>query len=91
MEEGLFDPNTGLAVVRNLADYHVPCCADTPEIDIDILDIPDPNISELGARGCGEMGTNGVPAAICNAIFDAVGVRPRSLPVTPDKIMEALG
>ena len=90
MEEGLFDPNTGLAVVRNLADYHVPCCADTPDIDIDILDIPDPNISELGARGCGEMGTNGVSAAICNAIFDAVGVRPRSLPVTPDKILEAL-
>ena len=91
MEEGLFDPNTGLPVIRNLADYHVPCCADTPEIDSEILDIPDPNISELGARGCGEMGTNGVSAAICNAIFDAIGVRLRSLPATPDKILEALG
>jgi xanthine dehydrogenase YagR molybdenum-binding subunit len=89
-EEGAFDPNTGLPVVRNLADYHIPSCADTPEIEVEMLGIPDPNISELGARGCGEMGTNGVPAAICNAVFDAVGARVRSLPLTPDKVLEAL-
>ena len=88
MEETLFDPNTGMPVVRNLADYHFASCADTPDITIEVLDIPDPNISLLGARGVGEMGGNGIPAAITSAIFNATGKRLRSLPVTPDKVLE---
>ena len=74
--------------MRNLADYHVPACADAPEITIEVLNIPDPNIGELGAHGVGEMGTNGVPPAIGNAIFNATGHRLRSLPYTPDKLIE---
>ena len=88
-EETVFDPNNGLPVVRNLADYHVPSAADTPHISIDVLGIPDENIGELGARGVGEMGTNGVAAAIGNAIFHATGKRLRALPYTPDKLIEA--
>ena len=88
-EETLFDPVNGLPVVRNLADYHVPACADAPEITIEVLNIPDPHIGELGAHGVGEMGTNGVPPAIGNAIYNATGVRLRSLPFTPDKLIEA--
>ena len=88
-EETLFDPVNGLPVVRNFADYHVPACADAPEITIEVLNIPDPHIGELGAHGVGEMGTNGVPPAIGNAIHDAIGVRLRSLPYTPDKLIEA--
>ena len=88
-EESLFDPVNGLPVVRNLADYHVPACADAPEITIEVLGIPDPHIGELGAHGVGEMGTNGVPPAIGNAIYNATGVRLRSLPYTPDKLIEA--
>ncbi len=88
-EETIFDPVSGLPVVRNLADYHIPCCADTPEIEIEVLNIPDPHIGELGAHGVGEMGTNGVPPAIGNAIFNATGRRLRSLPYTPDKLIEA--
>ena len=88
-EETRFDPVNGLPVVRNLADYHVPTCADAPEITIEVLNIPDPHIGQLGAHGVGEMGTNGVPPAIGNAIFNATGVRLRSLPYTPDKLMEA--
>ncbi|GJG86759.1 carbon-monoxide dehydrogenase large subunit [Gemmatimonadetes bacterium T265] len=88
-EESLFDPVTGLPVVRNLADYHVASCADTPEIDIEMLGIPDPHIGELGAHGVGEMGTSGVPAAIANAVYNATGRRVRSLPITPDKVLQA--
>ncbi len=88
-EETLFDPVNGLPVVRNLADYHVPACADVPEITIEVLNIPDPHLGELGSHGVGEMGTNGVPPAIGNAIFNATGVRLRSLPYTPDKLIEA--
>ncbi len=89
-EEGLFDPHNGRAVVRNLADYHVPACADVPEITVETLDIPDPHMGDLGARGFGEMGTNNMPAAIGNALFNACGKRLRSLPFTPDRVMEAL-
>ncbi len=89
-EEGYFDPNNGRAVVRNLADYHIPACADVPEITVETLDIPDPQMGALGARGFGEMGTNNMPAAIGNALFNATGKRLRSLPLTPDRVVEAL-
>ncbi|UAJ10561.1 xanthine dehydrogenase family protein molybdopterin-binding subunit [Glacieibacterium megasporae] len=89
-EEGFFDPNNGRAVIRNLADYHIPTCADVPEITVETLDIPDPHMGALGARGLGELGTNNVPAAIGNALFNATGKRLRSLPLTPDRVMEAL-
>ena len=88
-EETIFDPVNGLPVTRNLADYHVPSCADTPEITIEVLNIPDPHIGALGAHGVGEMGTNGVPPAIGNAIYNATGQRLRALPYTPDKLIEA--
>ncbi len=86
-EETLFDTHNGRAIVRNLADYHVPSCADTPEITIECLGIPDPHISELGAHGVGECGVNGVPAAISNAVFNATGKRVRQLPITLDRLL----
>ena len=89
-EEGYFDPNNGRAVVRNLADYHIPSHADVPDITAETLDIPDPQMGQLGARGLGEIGTNNVPAAIGNAVFNATGKRLRSLPLTPDRVLEAL-
>ncbi len=88
-EEGYFDPRNGRAVIRNLADYHIPSCADTPDITVETLDIPDPEMGDLGARGLGELGTNNVPAAIGNALFNATGRRLRSLPLTPDRVLEA--
>ncbi len=89
MEETSYDPRTGHPVVRNLADYHVPSLADTPEMSIEFLDNPDPHIGELGARGIGEIGCVGTPAAITNAVFHATGQRLRELPLTPDKLLRA--
>lgn len=88
-EESLYDPRSGLPVVRNLADYHVPSCADTPQVVVETLNVPDPTIGELGAHGVGETGCNGVPAAITNAIFNAIGKRLRRLPITPDQVLTA--
>lgn len=90
IEEGYFHPTNGRPVLRNLADYHVLSCADVPDITIDVLDIPDPAMGALGARGLGEIGTNNMPAAIGNAVFNATGRRIRSLPLTPDRVLEAL-
>ena len=90
MEATHYDARNGRAVVRNLADYHVPSMADTPDIIAEALNIPDPHISTLGARGIGEIGCVGTPAAITNAVFHATGQRLRSLPLTPDKLLKAL-
>ena len=86
-EQTLFDTRNGRAIIRNLADYHVPSCADAPKITIECLGIPDPHISELGAHGVGECGVNGVPAAISNAVFNATGKRIRQLPLSLDRVV----
>ena len=44
----------------------------------------------FGARGVGELGANTIAPAIANAIYDAVGVRIKELPITPEKILKAL-
>ena len=44
----------------------------------------------IGARGIGELGATGMDAAIAAAVYDAVGVRVRELPITPDKILTRL-
>ena len=82
------DQATGRVVNRNLAEYHVAVHADAPpEFDIDFIDKPDPHMPDLGARGIGEIGVTGAPAAVANAIFHAAGKRVRDLPITPDKLM----
>jgi xanthine dehydrogenase YagR molybdenum-binding subunit len=69
-----------------------PRCAgiswkDTPEFEIDFINEPDPHMPDLGARGIGEIGIVGVPAAVANAIFHATGKRMRDLPITLDKLI----
>ncbi len=86
-EETPYDPNSGRPVARNLADYHVAANADVPDIVVEFLNIPDPHINRLGARGIGEIGITGVAAAIANGIFNATGKRLRDLPMTPDKLV----
>ncbi|GCB05335.1 xanthine dehydrogenase family protein molybdopterin-binding subunit [Ralstonia sp. SET104] len=86
-EESLFDPRYGRIVNNNLAEYHVPVNADVPDIDILVLDEVDPHINPLGAKGIGEIGITGVPAAIANAVYHATGRRVRELPITLDKLI----
>src|SRR5437762_1537209 len=87
MEATVPDQKFGRIVNANLAEYHVPVCADTPEFDIDFINEPDPHMPGLGARGIGEIGITGAPAAVANAIFHATGKRVRDLPITPDKLI----
>lgn len=85
-EETLVDPRTGRTMNPGLAEYHVPVQADTPRIDVDYLDEPDPT-SPLGMLGVGEVGITGVAAAVANAVHHATGVRIRDLPVTLDRLL----
>jgi xanthine dehydrogenase YagR molybdenum-binding subunit len=87
MEETSYDPATGLPVIRNLADYHVPTNADVPEIDVSFVGEPDFKFNPIGARGMGEIGITGIAAAIANAVYHASGKRVRDLPITPDKLI----
>jgi xanthine dehydrogenase YagR molybdenum-binding subunit len=87
MEGTVPDETTGRIVNANLADYHVAVHADTPEFDIDFIGEPDPHMPDLGARGIGEIGIVGAPAAVANAVFNATGKRVRDLPITPDKLI----
>jgi xanthine dehydrogenase YagR molybdenum-binding subunit len=87
MEGTVPDEKTGRIVNANLAEYHVAVHADTPELDVNFINEPDPHMSDLGARGIGEIGIVGAPAAAANAIFNATGKRVRDLPITPDKLI----
>src|SRR5437762_8535027 len=87
MEGTVPDEKVGRIVNPNLAEYHVAVHADTPEFDIDFINELDPHMPDLGARGIGEIGIVGAPAAVANAIFHATGKRVRDLPITPDKLI----
>jgi carbon-monoxide dehydrogenase large subunit len=77
----------------SLADYLVPMAAEMPDIWVGHVETPTRE-SELGAKGAGEAGTAGAPAAIQNAINDALrpfGARVLAQPFTPARILAALG
>ncbi|MGW8379475.1 xanthine dehydrogenase family protein molybdopterin-binding subunit [Streptomyces sp. ODS28] len=88
-EESVLDHRTGHVMTHDLASYHVPTLADAGDIEAHWLDDEDPHAGPLGAKGIGEIGIVGSPAAIVNAVHDATGVRVRQLPVTPDKLLDA--
>jgi xanthine dehydrogenase YagR molybdenum-binding subunit len=48
---------------------------------------PDERVNEMGIKGAGEIGATGVNAAIANAVFNATGVRVRSLPIRLDELL----
>ncbi|HSU39266.1 MAG TPA: hypothetical protein VLJ38_06855, partial [Polyangiaceae bacterium] len=66
---------------------HVPVNADVPELDVIMVDELDPHVNEIGAKGIGEIGITGMPAAIANAVYHATGKRVRELPITLDKLL----
>jgi CO/xanthine dehydrogenase Mo-binding subunit len=63
--------------------------ADVPEIESTVLEYPSTD-GPYGVKGVGEMTANSPLPAIVNAIYDAVGVRITTLPVTPEKVLRAL-
>lgn len=87
-EEMLFRED-GSQINPNLTNYIMPTSLDMPEIDVDIVDNYDPT-GPFGAKGVGEPTSVPTAAAICNAIYDAVGVRIKSLPATSEKVLMAL-
>ncbi len=84
-EDRILDRNTGQMVNPNMEWYLLGGPSDVPQIDITIVDQ-----SDRGVIGLGEPPCIATAAAISNAVANATGVRIRSLPLTPDKILNAL-
>jgi CO/xanthine dehydrogenase Mo-binding subunit len=89
-EERIVDPATGSILTRTLDAYRMPTIADVPEIVTELIDVPDPHLTNLGSKGLGEPPIIPVAAAIANAIRDATGANVRSLPITRDEMLRAL-
>jgi len=89
-EERLVDPATGRVLTQTLDAYKVPTIADVPEIVVELLDIPDEHLTNLGSKGLGEPPIVPTAAAIVNAIRDATGADVRLLPLTREEMLRAL-
>jgi len=89
-EERLIDPASGTVLTQTLDAYKLPTIADVPEIVVELLDIPDEHLTNLGSKGLGEPPIVPTAAAIVNAIRDATGADVRSLPVGREEMLRAL-
>ena len=91
-EECVYD-DQGNMQNATMADYLVPMACEMPDIIVDHV-ITNSGRSILGAKGAGEAGTGGAPAVIMNAINDALSSMNKevtSQPITPEKILKAIG
>ncbi|PYN38075.1 MAG: carbon monoxide dehydrogenase [Candidatus Rokuibacteriota bacterium] len=91
MEHCVYD-DTGQLLSTTLMDYAVPTCADLPPIEMYHLESPAPGLAG-GFKGAGEAGVTGAPAAILNAVNDALaplGVMLSDQPITPERVVRAL-
>jgi 4-hydroxybenzoyl-CoA reductase subunit alpha len=78
--------HNGLLLNANFLDYKIPTSVDTPMFDTTIIESIDPE-GPFGAKECGEGALHPSIPAIANAIYDAIGVRIRSLPIDCEQII----
>jgi len=88
MEAQVFDER-GLHTGPNLLDYPIPTSVETPDIFTEIIETIDPG-GPYGAKEAGEGPLHPIIPAIANAIHDAVGIRLRQIPFTPERVLAAL-
>jgi xanthine dehydrogenase YagR molybdenum-binding subunit len=88
-EEAVRDRATGGLYGADLAGYHVATHADILRIEADWIDGGDDADDPVGIKGIGEIGIVGAAAAVANAVWHATGVRHRSLPIRPDRVLGA--
>jgi CO/xanthine dehydrogenase Mo-binding subunit len=87
--EEMLQDSGGSFLNTGLSTYVIPTVADSPEMQSIIVEHPYPE-GPFGAKGFAEQPLMGIAPAIANAIYDAVGVRIRELPMTPEKVWKAL-
>ncbi len=88
-EDLLSDGPTGVTLNPSFLEHKSPTIMDYPEMRVIFADVVDP-IAPLGAKALGEPPCVGVAPAIANAVYNAIGVRFNTLPITPDQVLDAL-
>jgi 4-hydroxybenzoyl-CoA reductase subunit alpha len=79
----------GLPLRPNFLDYRIPTIAESPPIEVKLVESRDP-LGPFGAKEASEGALHGFPPALTNAICDALGVRLTELPVSPDRLLETI-
>ncbi|HCK15873.1 TPA: oxidoreductase [Candidatus Poribacteria bacterium] len=88
-EEYIYN-DEGRMTNSSFLDYRMPTSYDVPMIEAVIVEVPNPG-HPYGVRGVGEVPIVPPAAAIANAIYDAIGIRMKELPMSPDRILAAMG
>jgi carbon-monoxide dehydrogenase large subunit len=91
MEHAVYDEG-GQLLSGSFMDYAMPHAADMPAMHVSTVEVPCKN-NPLGVKGCGEAGSVASPAAVINAIIDALadlGVRRIDMPATPHAVWRAI-
>jgi len=79
----------GLPAHASFLEYRMPTIAESPPIEVHIVESHDP-FGPFGAKEASEGALAGFPPALVNAIANAIGIDLNELPVTPDRVMDAL-
>lgn len=87
-EEYVYD-ESGRLLNASFLDYRIPTALDLPMIETVLVEVPNPG-HPYGVRGVGEVPIVPPPAAIANAIYQAVGVRLNRLPMSPGRVLETI-
>src|SRR5688572_18674060 len=90
LEHAVYDPASGQLLSGSFMDYAMPRAGDLPSFDCGFHHVPC-TTNPLGVKGAGEAGAVGAPAAVVNAVANALGVRHIDMPLTAEKVWRALG
>jgi carbon-monoxide dehydrogenase large subunit len=88
----VYDESSGQLISGSYLSYAMPRAADLPSYDVTTKETPCPH-NPLGVKGVGEVGTIGSPAAVMNAVVDALaplGIRHVDMPATPERVWRAI-
>jgi len=89
LEGCVYDKETGQLVTGSYMDYCMPRADDLPSFKVGMTHTPCPH-NPLGVKGCGEAGAIAAPAAVMNAVTDAIGIMHLDMPATPEKVWQAI-
>jgi aerobic carbon-monoxide dehydrogenase large subunit len=89
IEGCVYDRKSGQLLTATYMDYAMPRAADFPNFKVDTRVTPCTH-NPLGVKGCGEAGAIGAPAAVMNAVTDAVGVKDIEMPATSERVWRAI-
>ena len=89
LEHGIYDTSSGQLITGSYNDYAMPRADDLTDFSIGMTITACPS-NPLGIKGCGEAGAIAAPAAVMNAVTDALGVKEFDMPATPERVWQAI-